>query len=220
MLEVIAQNLAQVTAVAVSPMPLICLIVLMLAGSRAAALSWVAGWLITVAVLLGLATVTSATPVGAAADETGVNYLAFVLAGLFLWLAWRSFGNRPAPGTQAQEPAWLSALGSMSEVKVFLLSAALIALNAKNLPIYAAVGASVAAADLGPAAATLTIAILAVLSTLSAIVVVAVPVVGGETAGDLLERWRGWLIQHNSVVMAVLFLFLGLTQLGNALGSL
>ncbi len=218
MLDVVAQNLTPAFALALSPMPLIALIVLMVAGSRASALAWTIGWFTTIFVVVGIAAAAGRnTPAGDVADDDGVNYLSFALAALLLYLSYRSFQNRPAPGMQAEEPGWISTLGGLSLPKVFGLAVVLLLLNAKNLPIYVSIGAAVAAADLSTGESVGAVAIIAFIGSLSAIVIYLVAVLGGDSAAGLLERWRVWLIQNNATVMGILFLVLGVLQLGNAL---
>lgn len=220
MLDTIAQNLVPAITVAISPMPLIALIVLMLVGTRTAAITWTIAWYVTVAVLIGVATLTGSTAVGEVADDTGVNYVAFVIAALFLWFGWQSLRDRPAPGVQAEEPGWLATLGEMSPPKVAGLSVAIMLVNAKNLPLYIAMGASVGAADLSSGAAVSVVLILALVSSITAIVILLVAILGGQRATELLHGWRAWLVQNNKVVMGLLFVILGISQLGTALQSL
>jgi threonine/homoserine/homoserine lactone efflux protein len=94
----------------------------------------------------------------------------------------------------------------------FLLSA----LNPKNLLLVAAAAATIAAADLSGREQTAVLLIF----TLLAASTVMIPVVGyliiGERADASFEKAKDWLIQNNSIVMAVLLLVFGVTLVGDA----
>ncbi len=220
MLDAVAENLSQAITLAISPLPLIGLIVLVIAGNRAAAWTWTFGWFAAIVVGVGVFTIggrsTSASDV---ADDSGVNWLAFVLAAIFFLLAWHSFSNRPAPGVEAEEPSWISALGSMSVIKVFGLAVLLMGLNPKNLPIYAAIAGSLSSDNLATGDAVIAVLIIALIGTATAIVVCLIELFGGESAAQMLRNWRAWLVQNNAGIMAVLFLLLGIGQLSTALQS-
>lgn len=64
MLETIGQVLPQAIAVAVSPMPLVALVVLMIGGDRKAASVWAFGWMLAVFVGLGIGTLLAGTGPG------------------------------------------------------------------------------------------------------------------------------------------------------------
>jgi len=104
-----------------------------------------------------------------------------------------------------------SASANRSEMG-FLLSA----VNPKNLLLVAAAGVTISASDVsaGEQLAVLTVFTLIAAST------VAVPVVGyliaGESADESFALAKTWLIQNNSVVMAVLMLVFGVSLIGDA----
>ena len=92
----------------------------------------------------------------------------------------------------------------------------LLAVNPKNLLLVAAAGVTISASALS---AGEQIAVLVVF-TLIAASTVAVPVVGyliaRERADESFASAKNWLIQNNSVVMAVLPLVFGVSLIGDA----
>lgn len=220
MLYVIGDNLTLTFAVAVSPPSIIALIVFMMSGSRAKAIAFLAGWFTISVALTGLAAVLgSNTSADDLADADGVPWLAVVLAALFGWLSIRSLRNRPTPGEPVPAPAWLEKLNSMRPIAAFLVAAALIGANAKNLPVFIAMGTDVAEAGLGTVDSVITVVILAVLCSLSAIVIVVWGMVGKDSTATL-STWREWLVAHNAAIMAGLFGILAVAQLGKILQAI
>ena len=108
--DAIGQILTFAVGVAISPIPIIA-VILMLFSNKAAAnsLSFLGGWLIGLlgAGLLVLALNIQASD-GAPSDTSG--YIKIAIGALFLFLAWHSWSNRPKAGEKAQTPSWMAAM--------------------------------------------------------------------------------------------------------------
>ena len=107
MAQEISEVLTFAIGVAISPVPIIA-VILMLFSGRATVNGpmFLAGWVIALAVVSGtvylLSDAGSAPTDSAAAD--GVSWAQIVFGVLFLLLAGRSWRSRPAPGTEPQMP--------------------------------------------------------------------------------------------------------------------
>jgi threonine/homoserine/homoserine lactone efflux protein len=220
---VIGDILPVAVGVAVSPVPVIALI-LMLFSKRARsngpafAFGWVAGIAAVGAIVLA---VSGASDV---ATESGPSTVAsvvqLVLGLLLLLLAARQWRGRPGPGEEAATPKWMQGIEGFTPVKAAGIAIVLAGVNPKNLLLI--VGASVTIAQAGLSAGETTVAFA--VFTLLASVTVLVPVVAylalGDRAARALEEIKAWLSANNAAVMAVLLLVFGAVLLGKGIGGL
>ena len=107
MAQEISEVLTFAIGVAISPVPIIA-VILMLFSGRATVNGpmFLAGWVIALAVVSGTVYLLSdagSAPTGSAAAD-GVSWAQIVFGVLFLLLAGRSWRSRPAPGTEPQMP--------------------------------------------------------------------------------------------------------------------
>src|SRR5262245_13710997 len=115
--EAIAQVLPLALGVALSPIPIVA-IVLMLAAKRASlnGTAFVAGWLVGL-VLVGAIVFTVAGPQAGDTQlvpATWINAVELVIGGFLLCLAAEQWRARPAAGRAPMSPKWLDALDKLS----------------------------------------------------------------------------------------------------------
>ncbi|NUU22153.1 MAG: GAP family protein [Streptomycetaceae bacterium] len=217
--DAIGQVLSPAVGVAISPIPLIA-VILMLATpkGRANGLAFTAGWIVALA-----AAVTALIAVGAGggADDDGESarwtyWLKLAIAVLFLLLAAKQWRGRPKAGEEAELPAWMATIDGFTPVKSAGLAVGLAVVNPKNLALVLAAGVSIAGATGGSGGRAVFVAI----ASLCTVVPLAVYLVGGERAAHTLDGWKAWMARHNGAIMAVLFLVLGVKLLGDAVSGL
>ena len=209
--------------VAISPVPIIA-VILMLLSKRAGSTSvaFLIGWLLGIV----LATVIFWLISGAAdlsndgEPSTTQAWIQLVLGVLLLLLGVMQWRKRPKAGEVATMPKWMASIEGFTFVKALGLAFLLSAVNPKNLMMF--VGAGVA---LGTATVSTGAGIVALLVfTLLAGSTVLVPVIGYLSAKDRVKPWledlRVWLTANNAAVMSVLLVVLGVSQLGKGLGGL
>ena len=221
--QAIGDVLPFAVGVAISPIPIIA-IILMLLSSRAGANSttFFGGWIIGVAgasiVLLALSGTISTDSSGAPSTTSSVIKL--VLGGLLILLAARDFRGRPKAGEEAALPKWLQSIDSLTPGKAAGLGVLLSAVNPKNLLMIA--GAMIAVSQYQLSGGDETVAV--VVFVLIAICTVATPVivyqVAGERSQPALDAMKVWLGQNNAVVMGVLMLVIGVVLLGKGISGL
>src|SRR5262249_9496221 len=111
--DAIGQLLPFAFGVAISPMPIIAM-VLMLITPRARVngfmflLGWIVGVAVTGTIVLAIAGPSDPKDQGAPADW--VNWLKLILGVLLVLVAVRQWRSRPAPGTEAAMPKWMGML--------------------------------------------------------------------------------------------------------------
>jgi Sap, sulfolipid-1-addressing protein len=210
-------------AVAVSPLPIIA-IILILATPRGRlngplfTLGWVLGLGALGAIMLAIG-----GPGGASTHHhpaTWVGGLKLALGVLLVLFGARQWHRRPADPSQAQLPGWMAAIDRFTPPKILGLGVVLSAGNLKNAPLTIAAGASISSAGIPVPQQIATLAIFVIIASLGVIAPLAVYLIMGERAKSVLGKWRDWAAQHNVAVMAVLFFVLGLKLLGDGISVL
>ena len=219
----IGDILGLAAGVAVSPLPVVAMI-LLLATPRGRAngslfgVGWLAGLAVLGAVVLALAGPADASSGGQPAAWTG--WLKLVLGVLALLLAVRQWRRRPAEGAEPEMPKWMAGLDRLGPGGALGLGALLSAVNPKNGGLTIAAAASIAAAGLAGGAQAVVLATFVVVGSLGVLAPLAVYLVGGKRAASTLDTWRTWAASHNAAVMAVLFLVFGFKLVGDGIAVL
>ncbi|GAA5085782.1 GAP family protein [Microbacterium yannicii] len=219
---VIGDILTLALGVAISPIPIIAAILMLLSPkARVTGTGFLLGWVLGIVVAVTVFTLLSSVLPEAEEDEAqpikGVIQL--VLGVLLLLLAARQWRGRPKAGEEPALPKWMQAIDTITFPKALGLGFLLSAVNPKNLLLAASAGVTIGAAGLDGGSIVVVIAIF----TLIAASTVLVPVVGYLVAAEKLrgplDALRGWLAKENAVIMAVLLLVIGVAIIGKGIGS-
>src|SRR3954451_20879400 len=209
--------------VAISPLPIMAVILMLF--SRQARVNgplFLVGWALALAVVSGVSYVLADTA-GASTDSTAADTLGWgkiAIGVLFVVLAFRNLRNRPAPGAEVELPKWMASVDTLQPAKAFGLALLLAGLNPKNLLLSIGAAASLAALGLPAADVLVSLIVFVALGSVTIAAPVAYYLFGGAGAKSHLDSFKGWLGLHNAAVMAVLFLVLGVTLLGQGLAPL
>lgn len=168
--------------------------------------------------MLALAGPTDASEQGRPA--TWVSILKLVLGVLLLIVALRQWRRRPSESSEVAVPKWMGAIDRFTAGKALAVGAVLSGANPKNLLLAIAAGAAIAQTGIGGGQQAIAYAVFAIIGTLS----VATPVILffalGERSGPLLDGLKTWMSRHNTAIMAVLCLVIGMKLIGAAIGKL
>lgn len=93
-------------------------------------------------------------------------------------------------------------------------------MNAKNIPLTMATVTSVAHVDLPLWGYMVAVALFALLASLGVIIPIIASAVGGLAFEEKLEETKEYLVAHNAVILATVFLLLGAQIVGKAIGHL
>lgn len=219
----ISEVLPFAVGVAISPVPIIA-VILMLLSSRASAngpaflLGWVGGLTVLCAVVYAVA-----DAIGVSGDSGGSNGVSWVRIGLGLLLlvaASRTWRKRPAPGAEPELPRWLAEVDAITPGRSAALGVGLSALNPKNAIL--TLGAATGLAQLGPSAEDAVVAVIVFVVLASSTVggAVAYRIVGGERARTTLDELRVWLAPHSAAMLVVLLVVFGVLLVAKGLGVL
>ncbi|WP_353807982.1 GAP family protein [Agromyces sp. SYSU T00194] len=220
--SVIGSILPLAVGIAISPIPIIAAILMLLSPkAKGTGVGFLAGWIVGIALATTVFTLLSSVlPEGdpdASRPVTGVVQI--VLAAALLFLALRQWRGRPAPGEEPELPKWMGAIDTMTAGRGFVLGVLLSAVNPKNLLLAAGGGLEIGGAGLDVGAVVVCVVVFTALAACS----VAIPVVAYLVASDAmaapLGRLREWLVQHNASIMAVLLLVLAVVLLGKGIAS-
>jgi threonine/homoserine/homoserine lactone efflux protein len=221
--KVIGEFLPLALGVAISPIPIIAVILMLFSGrARQNSLAFLVGWVVgIVAAMWILIGVVSTQDLGSGGDPSDTSSWIKLVLGLLLVVAaagqWR---KRPKSGEEPTMPAWMTKIDSMKPVAAIGLGVLLSALNPKNLLLIAGAAVVIAQADLGSADTAIVVGVF----TLIGASTVAVPTLGylflGAKIQPKLDSAKAWLSANNTTVMAVLLLVIGVTLLGKGLGAL
>jgi threonine/homoserine/homoserine lactone efflux protein len=220
---VIGDLLPLAIGVAISPMPIVAVILMLLsrqAGKTGPGflIGWVAG--IAVVTVIVLVAVGQAGNTSSGKPSTLSSVLKLCVGVLLILLAVRQWRSRPKEGETEATPKWMSTIDSFTFVKALGLGFALSAVNPKNLLLCLGAGTAIGAAHLPGAQDVVAVAVFTVIAAST----VAIPVIGYLSARSRmtkpLESLRHWLIQNNATIMAVLLLVIGVVLLGKGIGGL
>lgn len=220
--QVLGDILVPAIGIAISPVPIIAVILMLFsAKARENGPAFLGGWLLGVAgVLVVVIAITGVAGASSGGPSTLASLLQLALGILLLVLAWAQWHKRPMAGQPAAPPKWMAAVDGMQPTQAFVLGVALSAANPKNLALAAAAAITIgkAALDIGPLLVVIIVFVL--IASISIIVPVAYDLLGGEKARTTLDGWKAWLEANNAVVMTVLLLVMGVAIVGKGLGAL
>lgn len=207
--------------IAISPIPIIAAILMLLSPSaKATSVGFLVGWLAGIVGAIVLVTVLSS--VLPQEDSSGSSPVAgvikIIVGALLLFLAAKQWRGRPAEGEQAAMPKWMSAIDSMTAAKGLGLGFLLSAVNAKNLMAISA-GLIIGDANLSVGDTTVVIVVFVLLAGCTVLVpVIGYLVASAQMAGPL-DSLRGWLVDNNATIMAVVLLVIGVSVIGKGIAS-
>jgi len=222
MIQVIGDLLPSALGVALSPVPIIAVILMLgtpkaRATGSAFAVGWIAGLVIASTIVL---VATSGASDSTSATATGVNWFQVAIGALFLLLALKQWRDRPAQGEEAEMPAWMASIDTFSVGKSLGLGALLSGVNPKNLALTAAAAASISQAGLGGTDSAIAVAVFVIIGSLTVAGPVVFYLVASKRAAGPLASIKDFMSVHNPAIMMILLLVLGVKLLGQGLGAL
>ena len=221
--NVIGDILPLAIGVAISPVPIIA-VILMLFSARARTNgpaflrggSWGSrSW--------GRSCSSSPTP-GTSTSRTGrprpPASCSSILGVLLLLASLRQWRSRPKHGEEPEMPKWLAGVDGLSPVKAAGLGLLLSAVNPKNLLLVIAAAVTIGQAGLGTGQQVVALVVFVLIGSVTVALAVVYSLLGGEGAAARLEEAKGWLAANNATVMFILLLVFGVVLIGKAIGIL
>jgi threonine/homoserine/homoserine lactone efflux protein len=221
--DAIGQVLALGVGVALSPVPIIA-VVLMLGTPRARVngpaflLGWVIGLAVVGAIVLVVAGGADASEDGEPANWVGV--LKLVLGVLLILLALGQWRGRPHRGEAPALPGWMRTIDGFTPGRSIAIAVALSAVNPKNLLLTVGAATAIAQTGAGTAGQTVALAVFVLVGTLGPGAPVAIYFALGERAMRTLDELKLWMAANNAAIMTVLCLVIGAKLIGDGVGVL
>lgn len=222
MTQAIGQVLAFGVGVALSPIPIVA-VVLMLGTPRgrgngtAFLLGWLGGLALVGAVVLLVSGGADASKGGQPADW--VNVLKLVLGLVLLRIAMRQWRRRPDPGEEPELPGWMRTLDRFTATRSAAFGFVLAAINPKNLVLTIGAAAAIAQTGISAGRQAVSLLVFILVATLGVGVPVLAYLLTGERSRRLLEELKGWMAANDATIMAVICVLLGAKLIGDGIAG-
>jgi hypothetical protein len=221
--SVIGDILPLAIGVAISPVPIIA-VILMLFSARARTngpaflAGWVVGLAVVGAIVLALSDSGDLSDQGGPSTAAGVVQL--ILGVLLLLVSLRQWRSRPRHGDEPEMPKWLAGVDGMTPGKAAGAGLLLSGVNPKNLLLSIAAAVAIGQAGLGTGQQIGALVVFVLVGSVTVALPVVYSLLGGRSAAGHLEEAKGWLAANNATVMLILLLVFGVVLIGKALGIL
>jgi len=221
--DAIGQVLSFGVGVAVSPIPIIG-VVLMLGTPRARSNgpAFILGWIVG---LTAVGTIVLIVSSGANASEQGqpadwIAVLKLVVGALVLLVALRQWRGRPRAGGQAEMPKWMKTIDAFKPGKAAAFGVLLSAVNPKNLLLVVGAGAAIAQTGASTSSQAGALAVFVLIGTLGVGAPVVLYLALGDRSAHILAELKAWMNANNAAIMVVLCLVIGAKLIGDGLSGL
>jgi threonine/homoserine/homoserine lactone efflux protein len=223
MAEAIGQVLSFGVGVALSPIPIVA-VVLMLGTPRARSNgpAFLLGWILGL-VVVGVIVLVVAGGAGASENDepaTWVDWVKIALGVLLLLVALRQWHGRPRPGEQAPLPQWMRTIDRFTPARSIAIATVLSGINPKNLLLTVGAAAAIAQTGADTTEQAVALAVFVLVGTLGPGLPVAIYFALGERAKRMLDDLKAWMGQNNAAIMAVLCLVIGAKLIGDGVSGL
>jgi MFS family permease len=217
--SVIGGILPLAVGIAISPIPIIAVILMLLSPrAKVTSVGFLIGWLLGIIVGIVVFTLLSSViPQRSDGGSIAAGVIKIILGVLLLVLALRQWRARPTEGEQPSLPKWISAIDSMTAGKALGLAFLLAAGNPKNLLLAASAGLIIGGAGLALGSTAIVIIIFVVVAACTVIVPVIGYLIVAARLAEPLDKLRGWLVENNATIMSVLLLIIGVAVIGKGL---
>ena len=221
--QAIGEILPLAIGVAISPVPIIAIILMLgTPNARSTGLAFTLGWLggLTIAGALMLAIASGNTDSSSGEPATWVSVLKLGLGILFLLLAGKQWRGRPQPGQDPALPKWMRTIDTFTPGKSLGIGVLLSGVNPKNLALTIAAATVIAQAGVSHGQEVAALAVFILIGSLTILAPLGLYLALGAQAKQILEGMKAWMSVHNAAIMTVLLLVLGAKLIGDAIGGL
>jgi threonine/homoserine/homoserine lactone efflux protein len=219
--QAIGDMLPAAVGVAISPIPVIAVVLMLVSPrGRVNGPAYLLGQITGVAVAGAIVLLVAGAVGGDDGDMSGSRtWLPLVLGIAVLLLAGKQWRGRPRGSEEPVMPKWMGAIDAFTPTKAFGAGIVLSALNPKNLILTIAGMAAIVAASIPADEEAVALVVFSIIGSLG----VAIPVVMyfalGDRAGPLLARLKDWMARNSAVIMAVILLLIGVKLVGDAISG-
>jgi len=221
-MEAIGHVLPIALAVAISAVPIMATIIILLSPNRPKlAIPFLIGWMlgilvvVTVFTLAAQAVPTSRTPRQPDVIVGGIEIVVGVAMILLALYSWRRAKGRPSP----EVPKWLASSGSLRPWESFGL-AFVLNLRPKGLLLATAAGLTIRADAETTGAAIVAIAVYTLVGASTVVVPIIATLAAPERMQPRLVAAREWLTANGGALTSLILLFIGVVVTGMGIARL
>lgn len=222
LLQAIGAMLPAAIAIAISPFPIIG-VVLVVTGphGRVNGPTFAVGWLtgLTALTIVAVAAFDGAAEAGSTTAALA-GWGRVVAGAVLVVLGVRSWWRQPATGEADHAPTWMRSLESANPRRAFVLGLGLATVNPKNIVLVLAASASVAETGVDGSESAAAVAVFVLLGSASIVGAVVVRLVGGRWGDRLLDRVRTFMVANSHTITMLILVILGAQILGDGLEAL
>jgi hypothetical protein len=220
--NVVGEILPYAMAVAISPIPIIAVVLTLLSPKAKAAsvgllAGWVAGIIVTVTLFILVSEILPEHRSDVSTPILGTIQIA--LGALFLFMAIRQWRSRPKKGTEVTLPAWMQAIDKASVVSAAVIGFLLSAVNPVNLLMLVSAGLTIGSSELRGGSLAIVVAVFVAIAASTMVIPVACYLLAAAKLARPLELLRGWLARYNAVIVALLLLVVGVYMIFQGLAN-
>jgi threonine/homoserine/homoserine lactone efflux protein len=199
--------------IAASPFAIIpAVMVLFTERPRAVALTFLFGWFSSLAVIATVFALISGAIATGNEPPSWISWVRIAAGIALVVIAVRMWVTRKS---SAKTPGWMQTLQDATPRSAFVLATMLSIANPKVLLLAAAAGVDIGGAEWVIQQQVIAIAGFAAIASVTVAAPVVAYLVAGERILGPLARVKDWLLRHNAVVLALVFLLLGALLLWN-----
>jgi len=217
-ISVVGEVFPLAVGVALSPLPVIAVLVLLPApAGSAGGVGFLVGRLAGVGAIAGVVSVLSELFAEATTESSTVSRVLRIVLGLGL-MAWAIVKWRGRPrGDEAEIPKWMASIDGMSTWGATRLGVIISVANPKELAFGIGAGLTIGAAGLAVGPTVIAVAIYTVIACLTVALPVLAALVGGARMAEPLASAREWMVRNNAAVISVVLLVIGAILVGEGL---
>ncbi|TLG77263.1 GAP family protein [Culicoidibacter larvae] len=209
--------LSPAVGVAISPFPIVGLILILLSKkAKVNSLFYTLGWVLGNLIVFLIAMIFMGA-ISSGGEPGMIARIVYIVLGLLLFVvAGREFHNRPKNGEEVKTPGWFEKMSAIKPLGATVFSFALAAVNPKNLLLSLTAGVGVGTLNLSVGENVAATIIFLLIASSTIIVPTIAFLISGDRLNKTLDVVRDWLIKNNAIIMAVLLLFIGLSVISKA----
>lgn len=214
MIDALKEALPMAIGLALSPFPLIAIIILLMTPkAKSNALWFLLGWFLGIYFIGLLILLIPGLDADGGIPTIFSGIVRIVIGLILLIFAFKSWLKRPRPGDEVITPKLFLTIDTFGLKKSMFTGFLFSAANVKNLAFSAAGAARMDQSLSGDGNTFIALAIFALIGSSVLMFPVIVYVIAGEKIEPTFLVWKKWLIKNNKMLLVVILSFIGLILL-------